>query len=277
MGMSIVSNIASLNAQRNLGKTSNAMTGNIGRLSSGLRINKAGDDAAGLAISENLRAQTRSLAMAERNAMDGISLLQTAEGAMNEVNGILGRMRELAVQASGDTVGTKERGYLNQEYTALVSEIDRIANTTEFNGTKLTDGSFATTGMDLQIGMRNTTDDRLSVQVGNMTSGTSGLAVATALDSKTAAQAAIATIDTAIDSTVSNRADLGAVQNRLGIAISNLGSMRENLSAADSRIRDVDMAEETAAMTRNSILMQSGVAVLAQANQQPSMALSLIG
>lgn len=274
MGLSIVSNVASINAQRNLSKTQHNLAQNMGRLSSGLRINRAGDDAAGLAISEKLRSQTRSLGQAERNAMDGISMLQVAEGGMNEVNGILTRMRELAIQASTDTNSNTERGFLDLEFQELTSEIDRIAAVTEFNGTNVLQG--VASGLDFQIGIENTSNDRINVTVNDVRSSALGFS-STAISSKSGAQAALATIDTAIENTVSARAEIGAAQNRMQIAIGNLGSMRENLSAADSRIRDVDVAEEAAAMTRNNILMQSGVSVLAQANQAPSMALSLIG
>lgn len=276
--MSIVSNIPSLNAQRNLGQTQSRLSANMGRLSSGLRINQAGDDAAGLAISEKLRSQTRSLAQAERNAMDGISMLQTAEGAMNEVNGVLTRMRELAIQASNDTNSATERDFIDLEFQQLKGEIDRIANVTEFNGTTLLTGTAA---LDFQVGIENTSNDRISLTVANMQTANMGDGVGTIstqnLQSKSSSQATLDVIDGAIEDVVTARAQIGASQNRLTVSMSNLGSMRENLSAAESRIRDVDVAEETAAMTRNTILMQSGVAMLAQANQSPSMALSLIG
>ena len=275
MAMSVVTNVASLNAQRNLTRTQESMAKNMGRLSSGLRINQAGDDAAGLAISEKLRAQTRGLAQAERNAMDGVSLLQTAEGSMNEVSGILTRMRELAVQASTDTNSDTQRGFLDVEFQQLVEEIDRLASVTEFNGTVLLDGT--ATSIDFQIGINNSSNDRLNVSIADMTSGTLGGGLnAESLTSKTNAQNALDVIDTAIDDVSTARADIGAAENRLTVTIANLSSTRENLSAANSRIRDVDVAEETAAMTRNSILMQAGVAVLAQANQAPSMALTLL-
>ena len=274
MSLSIVSNVASLNAQRNLSRTQNALSQNMGRLSSGLRINRAGDDAAGLAISEKLRSQTRSIAQAERNGMDGTSMLQVAEGGMNELSGILTRMRELAIQSSTDTNSDSERGYIDTEFQSLVSEIDRITSTTEFNGTKLLDGSVGQ--LDFQIGIENTANDRISITIDQVDSSTLGVGSA-GVDTKANAQNALDTIDAAISTVVSARANIGTTQNRMQIAISNLGSMRENLSAADSRIRDVDVAEETAAMTRHNILMQSGVAILAQANQAPAMALSLLG
>ncbi len=280
MAMSIVTNVGSLNAQRNLSKTGGALQKSLAQLSSGLRINRASDDAAGLAISENLKAQIRSLGQAERNANDGISLLQTAEGAMNEVQGIMGRMRELAVQASSDTLSNTERGYAQQEFSALMSEIDRIASVTEFNGTKLLDGT--ATSIEFQVGINDTANDRISVSIADMTTATLGTgAGATALSTldistKAGAQAALDVVDDAITDVSSGRADVGAVENRLQITVSNLGSARENLSAANSRIRDADVAQATAELTRNTILQQAGVSVLAQANQAPQLALSLL-
>ncbi len=281
MAFSVMTNVASINAQRNLSKTQLSLSQSMGRLASGLRINRAGDDAAGLAISENLKAQVRSLGQAERNANDGISLLQTAEGAMNEISGVMTRMRELAMQSSTDTVGNTERGYAQQEFAALMSEIDRISSVTEFNGTKLLDGT--ATALDFQVGIHDTADDRITVAIADMSSATLGTgAGATALSTlnistKAGAQAALDVIDDAITDVSSGRADIGAVENRLQVTIANLGTARENLSAANSRIRDTDVASETAAMTRANILMQAGTSVLAQANQAPQIALSLLG
>ena len=280
MAMSIVTNVGSLNAQRNLSKTGGALQKSLAQLSSGLRINRASDDAAGLAISENLKAQIRSLGQAERNANDGISLLQTAEGAMNEVQGIMGRMRELAVQASSDTVSDTERGYAQQEFSALMSEVDRIANVTEYNGTTLLDGS--ATGIEFQVGINDTANDRISVDIADMRTsalgtGGGGSALSTLdISTKAGAQAALDVVDAAIEDVSSGRADIGAVENRLQITTSNLASARENLSAANSRIRDADVASATADLTRNTILQQAGVSVLAQANQAPQLALSLL-
>ncbi len=272
--MSVVTNVKSLNAQRNLSATQKRLGQNFGRLSSGLRINRAGDDAAGLAISEDMKADIRSFRQAERNANDGVSMLQTAEGAMNEVSGILTRMRELAVQSATDTVDDTQRGYLNTEFDALKDEIDRISAVTEFNGKTLLDGT--ATGVDFQVGVNNSSNDRISFDFADVGTDTIGLS-ATGVASKGAAQSAIDDIDSAIQTMSSNRAGIGATENRLQVTIANLGSARENISAANSRIRDVDVAEETAAMTRNNILQQAGVSVLAQANQLPSMALSLLG
>ncbi|MEC7523712.1 MAG: flagellin [Myxococcota bacterium] len=285
MAITMNTNIASINAQRNLNKTQSSLMGNFGRLSTGLRINTAADDAAGLAISEKLKSQIRSLSQAERNAHDGNSLLQVAEGAMNEVSGILTRMRELAVQSATDTVGGTERGFLNQEVDALQAELDRIGEVTEFNGAKLLDGGTTGTVFNFQVGIGATTNDRISATIkgtkaadlGAITGGSISSIAGIDITSITGAQNALAVIDQAITDVSSRRADLGAVQNRMVVTIANLGTARENLSAANSRIRDVDVAAETAAMTRNNILMQAGTSVLAQANQQPQIALSLLG
>lgn len=276
MAISIVSNIASLSAQRSLNKTQAALETNMGRLATGLRINRAGDDSAGLAISEKFRAQTRSMSQAERNGMDGISMLQVAEGGMNETANILARMRELAVQSANSTNSATDRDFLDQEFQELLSEIDRVSAVTQFNGVQLIDGT--ATDLDFQIGINTTSDDVIQVLSADLDVTAATLAV-TGLDVQDRANSltAIDAIDAAIDSVSTARSTVGAAQNRMQVAVANLGNMRENLSAAESRIRDVDVAEETAAMTRQSILMQSGVAVLAQANQQPAMALSLIG
>lgn len=284
MAITVNTNVTSLNAQRNLGRTQKSLQGNLGRLSTGLRINTASDDAAGLAISEKLQSQIRSMSQAERNANDGVSLLQTAEGAMNEVSGVLTRMRELAVQSANGTLGATERGFLNDEVTALSSELDRIAEVTEFNGAKLLSGGTTGTSFSFQVGTGATTNDRISstikgtkaadlgIVTGGAVSSLAGIDISTA----TGAQNALSVIDQAITDVSSRRADIGSVQNRLNVTVANLGSARENLSAANSRIRDVDVASESAAMTRNNILMQAGVSVLAQANQAPQVALALL-
>jgi flagellin len=274
MAFSVITNVASLSAQRSLARTQDSLGKNMAKLSSGLRINSAADDAAGLGISEKLRAQTRGMAQAERNAMDGVSLLQTAEGSLNEVSGILIRMRELAMSSSTDTNNDEQRAYLNEEFTALGEELTRLTTVSEFNGTKLLDGT--ADGLQIQVGLNNVDeDDRIEITIPAMDAGTLG--VDGTILSKDDAQGVLSTIDDAIDSVSSSRATLGSLQNRMSIAISNLSSSRENLTAANSRIRDVDVAEETAAMTRNSILMQAGVSVLSQANQAPQVALSLLG
>ncbi len=281
MGMSILTNVASLSAQRNLSKAQGALGDSIGRLSSGLRINKAADDAAGLGISENLKADIRGLAQAGRNANDAVSLAQVAEGAMNEQQGIVSRMRELAVQASNGTLGDTERGYIDAEFDELSAEFDRISDTTEFNGQKLIDGS-ASTGMTMQVGFQNTANDRISLSITRMQTdviggGSGGTNIASvSLSTAAGAQAALDTFDTAIEELSTSRAKVGAFQNRAQITISNLSVAHENLSAANSRIRDVDVASEAANLTKNQILSQAGLSVLSQANGLPSSALSLI-
>lgn len=276
MGLRINTNVASLNAQRNLMGTKWGLDKSLERLSSGYRINRAGDDAAGLAISENLRAQVRGLKQASRNAQDGVSLVQVAEGGLNEVSSILIRLRELAVQAASDTIGPVERQFLNVEYDQLVSEIDRIADATEFNGTSLLAGTGSV--LDFQVGTRNDPNiDRLSFDASKADANSSALGVnLTSVADKASAQNSLAAIDSAIVSVSAMRADFGAIQNRLQSTISNIAVSVENLSAANSRIRDVDVAEETAELTRNNILLQAGTSVLAQANQTSNTALSLL-
>lgn len=276
MGLRINTNTASLNAQRNLMGTKLGLDKSLERLSSGYRINRAGDDAAGLAISENLRAQIRGLKQASRNAQDGVSLVQVAEGSLNEVSSILIRLRELAVQAASDTIGPVERQFLNVEYDQLVSEIDRIADGTEFNGTQLLSGTGSI--LDFQVGTRNDPNiDRLSFDASKADANSAALGVnLTSVADKASAQNTLAAIDSAIVSVSAMRADFGAIQNRLQSTISNLAVSVENMSAANSRIRDVDVAEETAEMTRNNILLNAGTSVLAQANQTSQTALGLL-
>ena len=274
--ISVVTNVPSLNAQRNLNRTQTSLATNIQRLSSGLRINSAADDAAGLSITQNLNAQIAGLKQATRNANDGISVIQTAEGALGEVNNVLSRMRELAVQAANSgTLGTNERNYIDQEFQLLESELNRIVGVTEFNGQKLIDGSLST-GVSFQVGMRNSTNDRIALTVMDSDATALGLNDEV-LSAATSAQAAIEALDSAIQSVATLRGTLGATQNRLTMTISNLTNMHENFSASASRIQDADIAEETAQMTRHQILTQAGVAVLAQANQLPQAALSLLG
>jgi flagellin len=272
MGLRVNTNIASLTAQRNLAAVTNRLQGNYARLSSGLRIATAADDAAGLGISERMRAQIRSYAVAGRNAQDGVSLAQTAEGALSESNNNLSRMRELAMQAANGTLTATDRATLDTEFQALIEEIDRVATQTAFNGVNLLDGSTAT--LDIQVGINDT-----EVITMNMVDATTATLGVDALDVTTAANAsaALATIDTAIDLVSTGRGELGAAQNRLGSAIASIANTRENLSAAESRIRDVDVAWETSDLTRNTILQQAAVSVLSQANVQPQLALSLLG
>ncbi len=279
MAISVLTNVASLNAQRNLTGTQAALASSIGKLSSGMRINSAADDAAGLGISENLKANIRSLGQAQRNANDGISLSQVAEGGMNEMQGIVSRMRELSVQSSNSTLGANERGYIQTEFTQLSSEINRIGAVTDFNGQKLLDGS-ASAGLTFQVGIQNTANDRLAMSVTKLTTSTLGstsMHIASAsLSTAAKAQSAIGVFDKAIQQLSSARAKVGAVQNRMQVTVSNLAVSQENLSAANSRIRDVDVASESANLTKSQILSQAGLAVLAQANQIPQSALSLL-
>jgi len=276
MGLRINTNTSSLNAQRVLWGTKQNLDRSMERLASGYRINRAGDDAAGLAISENLRAQIRGLKQAVRNGNDGISLVQVAEGAMNELSSILIRLRELAVQAASDTIGPVERQFLNVEYDQLISEIDRIASATEFNGTQLLAGVGSI--MDFQVGIRNNPQiDRISFDSSKADASSAALGInLSSVADKASAQNALTAIDNAIMSVSAMRADFGALQNRLQTTVSNIQNAVENLSAANSRIRDVDVAEETSEMTRNNILMQAGISVLAQANQSANSALGLL-
>ncbi len=278
MAISILTNVASLNAQRNLSSTQSALASSIGKLSSGMRINNAADDAAGLGISENLKAQVRSLSQASRNANDGISMSQVAEGAMNEMQGIVGRMRELSVQSANSTLGSNERGYIQTEFTQLKDEINRISAVTNFNGQKLLDGA-ASAGLSFQVGIYDSANDRVAMSITKLNASTLGSTVklqAASLSTVTNARAAMGIFDAAIQQLSQSRAKVGATQNRMQVTISNLASSHENLSAANSRIRDVDVAEETASMTKSQILSQAGLAVLAQANQLPQSALSLL-
>ncbi len=276
MGLRINTNVASLNAQRNLRGTRLGMQQSLERLSSGQRINRAGDDAAGLAISENLKAQIRGLGQAERNAEDGISLVQIAEGALGEVSNILIRLRELAVQAASDTIGATERKFLNVEFEQLTSEVDRIANSTEFNRVPLLNGTGAV--FDIQIGTRNDPiSDRLTFDASSADVNVAalGLNLASVAD-KISAQNSLSSIDQAIVSVSGIRADFGALQNKLQSTINNIATSIENLSAANSRVRDTDIASETANLTKQNILMTAGTSVLAQANSSTQSALSLI-
>lgn len=307
MGLRIRTNVASLNAQRRLGQSTDAIGESGNKLASGERINKASDDAAGLAISENLRADVRSLNQAKRNALDGVSLVQTAEGGLNETTNMLVRLRELAVQAASDTIGNTERGFLDKEYQALKSEIDRIASSTEFNGTRLLIGQVAlpedmNTGanafpLEIQVSKDYyTQSDALShpnptniirIDLQNLnaySSGENSLNInqsnageeVAGIDNKIGAQMSIGRLDTAITQVNEYRSYLGSIQNRLGSTIANLGVQTENLDTARSRIKDTDFAAETAEFTKMKILQQAGTSVLAQANQAPQVALGLL-
>jgi flagellin len=276
MALRISTNVASLNAQRNLTGTQHQMNQSLARLSSGFRINQASDDAAGLAISENLKAQIRGLRQASRNSNDGISLVQVAEGGLNEVSSMLIRLRELAVQASSDTVGDTERKFTDVEYQQLKSEIQRISEVTTFNGRDLLNGTGGI--LDIQVGTRNDAfKDRISFNASAANSTLDSLGLVTeSVASKEGAQMSLDVLDRAIVSVNAIRANFGAMQNRLQSTIANLAISDENLSAANSRIRDTDVAAETAELTRNNILSQAGVSVLGQANQMQQMALKLL-
>jgi len=277
MSLSIRTNVSSLNAQRNLNQTQSMLDSSLSRLSSGYRITKAGDDAAGLGISTKLEAEIRSYGQAARNANDGLSLIQSSEAALNEDANILTRLRELATQAASDTVGSTERGYINQESTALVNELERIAQVTNFNGTYLLNGA-STSPLDFQVGVYDTGNDRIQFSAVDATTSASGLGVTgLSLAAKASAQAALANIDAALAKVSDARSMLGAAGNRLDSAIRNIQAFSESLSAANSRIKDVDVAEETSALSRAQILSQAGVSVLAQANQMPQLALKLLG
>lgn len=320
MGLRIQTNVQSLTAQKNLSISTKANEESMEKVSSGYRINKASDDAAGLAISDRLRSDIRGLNMAKRNANDGISLVQTAEGGMNEITNILTRLRELSVQGASDTIGNTERGFIHKEYNSLKDEIDRITLSTEYNGTMLL--SSGTDGLPESM-TKHSNPPPLEIQVGknwdaqtdgkdagnefgrnpvniirvnfdkiNTGTGELGLNLGRASDenmestgvymegdenqSKLRAQQSIQKIDQALEKVAGFRSDLGAVQSRLNSTVSNLSTETENYSAANSRIRDVDYAEETAKMTQSNILKQAGISVLSQANQSPSMALSLL-
>jgi flagellin len=269
--MRIQHNISALNTHRQLAFNNTQTAKNLEKLSSGFRINRAGDDAAGLAISEKMRGQIRGLEMAAKNAQDGISLIQTAEGALTETHAILQRMRELAVQAANDTNVTADRDAIQDEIDQLVSELDRIAQNTEFNTQKLLNGSFS--GKVFQIGANS--GQTITLSISNMDSSSlsvNSLSVSTA----SAAQNAITKINDAIETVSTERSKLGAVQNRLEHTINNLGATAENLTAAESRIRDVDMAKEMMEFTKNNILMQAAQAMLAQSNQMPQGVLQLL-
>jgi len=273
--LTVLTNVTSLSAQRNLAENNSALATSLSKLSSGLRVQTAADDAAGLAISEEFKAKIRSLNQAKRNANDGISLIQTADGSLKEVHGMLNRMRELAIQARNGTVNDTQRGYLDDEYKELKSEIDRVVNTTEFNGINLLDGS-QSGGISFQVGVETTTNDRLTLSIA--TTSTAALSLsATSLSSVGVVDGAISLLDQAIDRVSSRRAGLGAMQNRLSITISNIDTYSTHLSAGNSRIVDVDVAKETAEMTRRQVLVQAGASMLAQANQAPQTALSLLG
>jgi flagellin len=277
MAVSIATNVASLTAQVNLSKNQKNLQTSINRLSSGLRVNTAADDAAGLAVSESMKAQIRSYTVAQRNAGDGVSMAQTAEGALGQVHDILGRMRELATQSANGSLTDTDRGYLDKEYQQDAQEITRIQSATTFNGVQLI-GSGASTTTSFQVGLNNVSGvDTIDV-------GFNGLDLSAVTGSNIATQSAASgllaaggTIDSAISSVSDSRSGFGAAMNRLDNASANIATMKTNLSAANSRIVDVDVADETSQLSKNQVLTQAGVSVLAQANQLPQLAFGLIG
>lgn len=277
MGLRIATNVTALNAQRQMANTRLSLDKSFERLASGSRINHAGDDAAGLAISENLRAQVRGFRQAKRNSQDGISLIQVTEGGLNEISNMLIRLRELGIQAASDTIGDTERQFTDREFQALKQEIDRVANVTTFNGTPLLNGKAGI--FEIQVGIQNNpildrvvyNGERADASLDALKLG--GESVAT----KQGSQLSLAVIDDALIRVNSIRADLGAMQNRLQSTINNLAISDENLSAANSRIRDTDMAEEVSELTKQNILMQAGISVLGQANSTNQATLKLLG
>lgn len=277
MGLRIATNISSLNAQRTLTSNYSSQARSMERMASGSRINRAADDAAGLAISETMKGSIRSLKQASRNANDGVSLIQVAEGSMNEVSNILVRLRELSIQAANDTLGSTERGFVDKEVQQLKSEIDRISQSTEFNGKKLLNGSEEP--LEFQVGKNNNPmEDRISFDSKSLLTTAEHLGVGmVSAATKEAAQNNLTNIDTALNRLNENRSTLGALQNRLQSTINNLDIYRENTEAANSRIRDTDMAEESSVLMKNNILTQGNISILAQANSIPSAALKLVG
>ena len=274
MGMSIRTNVSALDAQKNLMGTENDLNSSLAKLSSGFRITKASDDAAGLAISVNLGAQIKSYNQAVRNGNDALNVVQTADSSLNETQNILTRLRELASQSASSGVSNTERGYIQNEVTGLISEVDRIANATEYNGVALLNSA---ANLTFQVGIRNVAaNDQIVVTTASATSSSLGVN-SLSLSTLTGAQQALGTIDTAPQSVSSTRATLGAQANRFNTVISVATQSSVSLSSAQSRIRDVDVAEETSNMSRTQILMQAGVSVLAQANQMPQVALKLLG
>ncbi len=277
MGFRINTNVSSMQAQSSLNKVNRESQESFAKLSSGQRITKAADDAAGLAISEKLKAEIRSAQQANRNANDAVSLVQVAEGGLNETSNILVRMRELAIQSSSDTVGDSERGMANLEYQQLKSEMDRISQVTEFNGKKLLDGSGDR--LEFQVGTgADEFKDRIGLDPATLNSSISSMGVeGVDITSKESAQGSLQALDSAVEKISGQRAILGSLQNRLTSTSNNLQTYTENMASANSRIRDVDYADETAKQARNSILTNAGTSVLAQANMSSQNALKLIG
>jgi flagellin len=276
MALTVNTNMAATNALTSLGRTNRSLSSTFAKISSGLRITKAADDAAGLGVAENLNALSKGLRQAVRNTNDGVSVIEVAESATAEVTNIVKRMRELAVQGASETLEDTERGYIVDEFTELAAEVDRIANTVEFNGVLLGEGTNAT--LDVQVGAMDSADNRITITMGDITAATLGVDTGT-IDMSTAAgaQGALTGLDTALDTLNGHRSTYGAVQNRLESALRNLETYNEKLVGAESRIRDADYAFETAEMTKQQIMQQAGLAVLGQANQMNSGVTRLLG
>ena len=277
MGLRISTNIPSINVNKILTQSADQQNKSYQRLASGQRITHAGDDAAGLSISESLRGQIRSMGQAERNANDAVSFAQVAEGGLTEINNITIRLRELAIQAGSDTVGDRERGFIDTEVRSLVQEVDRIANVTSFNGTSLLNGKADKGILDFQVGIRNDTADRITFDVTRADVRSSSLGL-DALDYRSidGARNALETVDNATSMVLANRAAMGAMQNKLQSTVRNLADLKENLMSARSRIADTDMANETSELVRSNILQTAGISVLSQANSAPSQVLKLL-
>ena len=277
--LAINTNVGSLTAQRNLQKIGRGLHQSISRLSSGTRINSAADNAAGMAVSENMRAQLKGFQQAMKNANDGVAVLQTAESGYQSISDLLIRMRELAVQSANDSVSDTERNYLNTEFTDLVSEIDRISNVVEYNGIQLLDGTAGSSGdgtMIFQVGTRDSANDRITIKL-NTQSATKLAVNDDVISSQTDAQSAITAIDSALEFLSTDRAQIGSTINTLNVAVDGLGSSIENYGNALSQIKDTDMAEESSAFSKNNVLQQAGVAMLSQANQTPNLVMRLLG
>ncbi len=275
MALDVKTNVASMTTLKHLGRNTRALSRSFERISSGLRISRAADDAAGLGVAENLRAAHTSARVAARNVNDGVSIIAVAEGASNEVANILVRMRELAVQSASETLGTDQRLYIQQEFVELSGEVDRIAAVTEFNGQNLTDGTLAS--IDVQVGINNTASDVITITLGDLTATTLGVdTAAMTMSTVVGAQAALTVLDTALDSVSSYRASFGSVENRLNSALSSLETFEETTIAAEARIRDADFGYESAQLAQNQILQQAGVSVLSQVKGLNQGALSLL-
>ena len=277
--LAINTNAGSLTAQRNLTKVSRGLTESISRLSSGVRIDSAADNAAGMAVSENMRAQLKGFKQAMRNANDGVAVLQTAESGYQSISDLLIRMRELAVQAANDSLSDTERGFLETEFEDLIEEIDRVSSVVEYNGIKLLDGTAGAAGngqMTFQVGTRNTTQDQIRITLNLQDAGELQVSNQT-VSSQAGAQAAISAIDEALEDLSEDRAELGSTINTLNMAVDELGATIENYGNAMSQIKDTDMAEESAMFAKSNVLQQAGVAMLSQANQTPNLVLRLLG